>query len=297
MYNMKIYNKKLVTESIVSESLGSLKQIISESCRLHLEVFNDFQNILCEEGGIYLKNRVAANEIVKLIKGSIKENKCNVKIDERRIKHYIGELSYFNDGISVLVKYDVINFINDEIFDGLYSYYNLDGSFNEEENSISVPIAMINGKLLVETATGSIQHELSHLLDSKFNKNSDRKDRDSVIYKICVGQMKAPMSNESYELARAIYITFKSEQIAMANSLDALLENDTDNVVDYRETDEYRYLINLKKIISNFNNYKVLIEKVYQCNPDKMLKILIESYHEYARRLGRVITLHNYKNI
>lgn len=296
---MQIKKDNINLKNILKISEKDLRQIIQESlenvmCEINSEksvtfrnIHDDYKKILNEEYGIREKTVIATNEIVEKIRNTFKVN-SKIETDNYGIKHYIGKLPYTFDGFDITVMYDIINLINEEIFNKFVGFYAFDSEYNNKRKELSLNICMVNGGLLVDTIINSIQHELSHIFDGLKQNSIIIPDKEIKLYKMAIQQAENPISNESQELARAIYISFKTEQIAMCNGLDASLRSNNEANFDITKTDEYYFLYNLKHVINNIANYKDLIGKIYHMTIEKMLKRLTKAYYDYLRRLSRI---------
>ena len=122
---------------------------------------------------------------------------------------------------------------------------------------------------------------------SSINKVEDKK-----LYKIAITFLKTPMVNEKIkELCTAIYIITPMEQIAYANSLDDKLQKDKNLLAN--QTQEYNYLLLLKYVVKNYNEYNKYVSLVFKKTPEYIFKKINNGYKEFLRKIGRIMIKNN----
>ena len=281
--------RKIISNKIYEALDNSTKRLLEIN---HL-INEEFNLVLNEENGIRFETECAADDVIEKIK-NIYKTASKIQNDFNNLKNYSGILSYTFEEKNIAINYRIINFVNSETFIRFQSNYLLSAEYNKEKETIFINIALVNGNFLLETANNSIQHELSHIFDRIKNNDIIIPEKEEKLYKMAVSQCENPVNELSYDLAMAVYISFKTEQIAMCNGLDAMLRKNNDSLFDIRQTNEYHFLYYLKKVITNINDYKTLIIRLYKMTPEKMLKRLTTAYYDYLRRIGRIV-IHNEK--
>ena len=279
----------------IKEQIGvELKKLYCEETFINHEVNNDFKQMLCEELGVSMDVVQSTNEIIELIKEDIKDNKWYTDKNGFKVKE--NSIFYKFKNKDIEIYYRVINFSTEGNFRNFEKIYDLTGGYNKDFSKVKINIAMVNGGFVLETAQTTIQHELCHVLDNIYYSDDYIPKNEQDIYNIAVKNCSSPNKNKR-NLGKAIYITFKTEQIAKANELDALLRISKEKGYNIKveDTDEYALLLNLKEVINHFYNYKDLIYYTYNIKPDNMLKRLKISYRNYLRRLGRIAAI-NYNS-
>lgn len=281
-----------LTESELKKIIGdSINEIYKEGNSILRTINEDYRIILNEEYGIDFETEIETDKIVEEVKNSFKTN-STVSTDENGLKNYIGTIEHSYKGKEIKVNYCIINFVKEDIFDKYYNFYELGVKYKNKTEEININIAMYDGMFVIETFHNSLQHELSHIFKSITNKITSTSIKDNNIYKIATSQIKHPISNLSFELANAVYISFNEEQIAMCNGVDAMFRNIQDINIkrsfSIQQTNEYKYLFYLKKVINNIEEYSDLIRNVYKMTDDKMLTRLKIAYKNYIRRLSRI---------
>lgn len=287
--NLPIY----VTESELRNIISSkITEVLDEETKLRISVNQmineDYQHVIQEELGIHVNTETAADEIIEKIKSNFK-NGTNIIKDNNGLKNYLGELDYVFEDKKLNIQYNIINFVTSNIFMQLCGNYNLTAEYSKKKNTIFVTIAMINGQFILDASYNSLQHELSHVFDNYKYKGYYVPEKEEKLYKMAVSQCENPVNELSHDLGMAMYISFKTEQIAMCNGLDALLRKNKDSLFDIHQTNEYNFLYYLKKVINNINDYEILIKRLYKMTPEKMLKRLTTPYYDYLRRIGRIV--------
>ena len=273
--------KKIINDSI--------NEIYNKQNKILRTINEDYHNILNEEYGIDFETEIETDKIADKIKESFKKY-SKINIDENGFKNYNGSMEYVYKDKKITINYHIINFVEEKIFDKYYMLYDFGAEYRYNINTIIINIAMYNGMFVIETFHNSLQHELSHIFYNIISKHTPISEKEKDIYKIAKKQMKHPISNLSFELANAIYISFKNEQIAMCNEVDAMFRNCTDKNILYsvQQTNEFKYIFYLKKVIDNIEEYSELIKRVYKMTTKKMLTRLKIAYKEYTRRLSRI---------
>lgn len=292
--NLPIYITESELRKIISNKIS---EVLDNSTKHFLEINHlineEFNLVLNEENGVRFETECAADDVIEKIK-NIYKTTSKIQYDFNNLKNYSGILSYTFKEKNITINYRIINFVNSETFIRFQSNYLLSAEYNKEKETIFINIALVNGNFLLETANNSIQHELSHIFDRIKNNDIIIPEKNEKLYKMAVSQCENPVNELSYDLAMAVYISFKTEQIAMCNGLDAMLRKNNDSLFDIRQTNEYHFLYYLKKVITNINDYKTLIIRLYKMTPEKMLKRLTTAYYDYLRRIGRIV-IHNKK--
>lgn len=276
----KIINTK-ITEVLNEKTIHriSINQLINE----------DYQRVLQEEYGIRFNTISASDEIITKIQNVFKNNSF-VSKDNNGLKNYTGKITCEFNGVDININYTIINFVSLDIFEKLSEAYDLSASYNRENNIMYINLAMINGQFVIETSYNSLQHELSHVFDCHKYEGNFIPEKEIKIYKMAISQSENPINELSFNLSLAVYISFKAEQIAMCNGLDAMMRHD--NHFDIYQSNECGFLYYLKEVITHIDTYADLIIRLYKMTPEKMLKRLKSTYNDYLRRIGRVIAYH-----
>ena len=256
-----------------------------ENDRIINEIRLDISKLLVESLGISIDIERKTEEICSEIKKKLKTIKSEKDLYGNLIKEGKIEFSFNNNNGLIIFK--VINFLTENQFDESAKNYCFDGYIRD--NNIYLTIAMYNGMFLSETFGNTIQHELSHFFDKSYYKSDSIFGNEKDIYKITKYILQNDFNETIEEIAKCVYISFKTEQIANSNGLYNLLKNGL-KLENIKETNEYKYLFILKKVLKNFDDYKYMSKTIYKKEPKWLKKRLEDAYYNYVRRIGRIIS-------
>ena len=247
------------------------------------------QEAIDEEAGISLDVSVEAKRIEREILEKSKEiekirNKFNINVRNGKFV-----TSVF--GIKTEIVFSLYYFNNKEIYDRLKGEIGIGGASNFGSRRIVLNMPVISGQIPDFYIGEYLQHELTHYFDEIKMQGQSIPDKEYRLYDFVINFInKGKLLNNEYmvDFGMSLYISFKSEQMALANGLYNILSKTDPSIFDFNNTMEYSYLLKMKNVVENFENYKSFS---YWLNitPEKAYRIISDGYKNYNRRLGRVI--------
>ena len=151
----------------------------------------------------------------------------------------------------------------------------------------------------------NIAHELEHIRWFSILKRDplSKIDKEKYNYAQKILNNSVIFTNPitNYKMKRisnCLYSYYKFEQTAFIQGLDELLSNISKyNGRDYnliynqfKETDEYKLLDNMREILKTPEDYKDEIKTIFHWSVDKFKKLVGKRYNEYLAMIGRGIS-------
>lgn len=273
--------------------MDEIKNIV-KSIIIDEDIERNINHFINEEYGVSFEVDKLTDGIVGLLKQ--KEKSINKTVDDNGVGSK--KVNFNNNcfGINIKFYFIILIFRNENDYEKYFEQYYTDGGFNDETKTLNLVIVKIGDKYLTETLYVNLRHELSHIYDSSFYNEDIINKKERWIYDACVKYMNGHYDDKVRELAKAIYLTFKTEQIAYSNQLDSKLRIYKKFSVDWiNNTVEYDYLCLMKRILNDFDSY-VGLSKVMFGKDDEWVKKTIENgYLNLNRRIGRVLAKNKMK--
>lgn len=243
---------------IITEEYGIAFEVVEERKKLVKQIINSFQNA----------NKITDNNGVSVISNSFTAN-------------------IFSNNVTI--KYICYNFKSrEEAIDKTSNYpniYNCGSNVSQDGKIITFRIGLVCGNP-TSISISVVQHELSHLYEIIKRLPNNLLGKDEKLYNIVSDNFEKELTPQQEKLNTAIYVTFETEQIAFSNQLDQMLE--TDPNCEYRLTAPYNYLVTLREVLDDFEQYKHLA-KNYGLTENSLLRRLNQGYSNYIRRIGRIL--------
>lgn len=260
--------------TLITEEYGISKQVEDETTILKDTILNDIRNL----------QPLATNSNVTTYKHRI------------MVKCF---------GVDMLLDYIAYDCASTEDYNKIDKRY-FSCAVSPQTKHIILNIAFVNKKPTNEIDK-NIQHELTHLFEYiKRGNNSLMSKKYTTLYntvqqgvqKYIQYQNTSTIEGIYFNIFYALYVSFKCEQDAFFNELDAELKHNSQNwevVVECSQT--YYNLKIIREIIANWKHVNIAIQNLLGITPSMYLKILKNAEKRIVRGIGRVIVKNQKKDI
>lgn len=213
-----------------------------------------------------MTNLYSLNEVLSISDEVIQESdkfcqiirdKVNQEMKNMNTERYVADdgygkyitIHFKHNFFNLKFKIDVKNYISiNENY-----LYRLGGNTKIGRCQITLQIKLDEPKYFEDIVT----HEILHIF--QYNKNQKKYERKDILYKI-LSKIRKNIENYSdldILFAQALYISFNFEQDAMVHGLfKDLQQYETDDTqFKLKETDEYKFLVDLRYAIKNIDQF------------------------------------------
>lgn len=164
--------------------------------------------------------------------------------------------------------------------------YRLGGNTKIGRRQMTLEIKIDNPKYFEDIVT----HEILHIF--QYNKNQKKYEIKDDLYKI-LSKIRKNIENYSdldILFAQALYISYNFEQDAMVHGLfKDLQQYETDNIqFKLKETDEYKFLVDLRYAIKNIDQFDELLFD-NKLSKSAFLKRLQSAEQRYSTKINHIV--------
>lgn len=262
----------------------------------NLNIIQDTADVLMEERGINNAVKRETSNISYIIDKKLKEIDLEYDVD---LKLYYKTCSFYKNIFGVNFKIDtfILFFDSYDESKNFTSLYNSECSIKDKK--IKIVASSIHGQISNSYFEGTIQHELTHLLQFLSRSHNSIFENDETLYNKSV---EMSINNKGFAkfLGNAIYMSFKVEEEAYGNDLYVQLKNTTHkNWRDaYSSTLMYKTIKNMQEVLKCLKNPNktLIVNKVlteYNLNKKDIIKRIESSIHRCIKRAGKIISLVN----
>lgn len=272
-----------------------LLENISEEQRASIreEIDNDIEMLIKEELSISTELSNAANDIIRMLEDSIKQEKSKpVNIQGVSFKEGSVEGNYF--GKTIIVKYWFYNFF-DKVYYEQQRKRIREVNRNNNIDRIEITIFAISGHIIEDTLYDTIYHELEHIFQQT---KADKMFTKTDLYAFMVKRRDEVKENTpEYVICDSIYMTYNFEEDAYINGAYGFLMKVCKSYLDVDETlprTQLYKIIELMKFYKEvFVQYRNQVSNILNTRPyipfhltvDKLLKRLDKATERVERKV------------
>ena len=172
--------------------------------------------------------------------------------------------------------------------------YHCGASCDEQSHKIKIIHSVLSGNYLSGEIKEIISHELVHMYGyiKDTEKSTLLNDKDQRLYeRAYILYLNSEPDSIPYKVGYSIYMSFRTEQSAMCNSLYShMCEHGKDSLF---ETQEYKDLVFLREVIdeveTNTDKYTEVARNNFHRHLDWFKNLIKKTYKEYNIRIGNII--------
>jgi len=210
-------------------------------------VNNSLRKFLTEEQGIAILVDNESNRLAQIIRKDLKNASVVKEVDYVKRSNNFSTVVF--DDFNLSVHYTFYNFQTFEAYERHMEEIEFGGSSSFMEHTLSVNFLGISGEIDGKSFFDSIQHELSHIYDSKMKGASLITAKRKDLYNLSVQKMHSKL-NGGFDklLGEIVYFSFAEEQTAFVNGMYNLIMQDifTQPMEILHQSDAYKALKRLE---------------------------------------------------